>query len=197
LRTIPVHVTSPGLPTSGSQAISEVVGAAGHFLDHCRPRATGVAVVGRIDPPSGDAPPLHARCSVSLRREPGFYLAQVLVVTPPRLQGVVHLKQQPYNEVSILGAPLRTNVEGIAWEFVVTQRAATSVDWAVSLHDLGGGGTAPDGIWSSAGWRQSAWENCGGSGSGSAGSAKAGWSGAFTGSGSNGPGVEFVSDCGR
>ena len=73
LPAIPVRVTSPGLPASGREAISDVVAATGHLLDHCRPRADGVAVVGRIDPgrvvPAyGHAPPMRARCSVSLRR---------------------------------------------------------------------------------------------------------------------------------
>lgn len=189
LRTIPVHVTSSGLPTSRSGAISEVVGAAGHFLDHCRPRTSGVAVVGRIDPPSGDAPPLRARCSVSLRREHGFYLAQVLVVTPPELQDV-HLQQQPYDFVETHGAG-RINEEAIAWEFAVTRSGAASVDWATSAQSRRGGGAIPAGTWNSHGWpRPSWWDSCGGHSWGwaSARTTAAGWSG---------PNVEFVSVCGR
>jgi hypothetical protein len=162
MRTLPVDVTSPGPPTSGEQAISEVVAAAGHFLDHCRPRTPGVAVVGRIDPPRGNAPPLHARCSVTLRHERGFDIAQVLVVTPPGLRGT-RVTQHPGEAVSIPSGPAITrgqywlgyarNAEAIAWEFVVTRRGARSFDSATVLHTRPGGGALPAGIWSSAGWQ--------------------------------------------
>jgi hypothetical protein len=44
-----VRVTSPGPPADPSTAIGEVVGAAGGFLDHCRPQTAGVPVDGQID----------------------------------------------------------------------------------------------------------------------------------------------------
>src|SRR5204863_334469 len=37
LRPVRVAVTSPGLPPSESAAVSDVVAASGHLLDHCRP----------------------------------------------------------------------------------------------------------------------------------------------------------------
>ena len=199
LRTIPVDVTSPGLPTSRGHAISEVVAAAGHLLDHCRPRTSAVAVVGRIDPPRGDAPPLQARCSVILRRERGYYLAQVLVVTPPNLRGV-HLVQRPYEEISIPNVESKTgpccgstrDAEAVAWEFVVTRRGATSVDSNSVATTLAGGSAIPEGIWTSAGWPRpsSGSYSCGGSlGSGLGGLGA--WNGV------RGPDVAFVSVCGR
>jgi hypothetical protein len=190
LPTIPVRVTSPGLPTSRARAISEVVAASGHFLDHCRPRAPGVAVIGRIVAPGGEAPPLRARCSVSLRRERGFYLAQVLVVTPPVLDRVrVDFQRQPFNFVSLRSARIYSNDEVIAWEFVVTQRGAKSVDWAASTKTLDGGGTMPGGFWTSAGWsRPPGGNDCGGTSWGWSSIAKT-WSG--------GPYVSFVSVCRR
>jgi hypothetical protein len=127
------------------------VAAAGHLLDHCRPHKSGIAVVGRIDPPSGDAPPLHARCSVTLRRERGFYLAQMLAVTPPRLQGV-HFVQQLYEEMW-LGST--GNTEAIAWKFDVTQRGATSVDSTMAATtERGNSGNLPDWYWSRGRWRR-------------------------------------------
>ena len=119
LRPVTVAVTSPGLPTSESAAIGAVVAAAGHLLDHCRPRSSGVAVTGRIDPPSGNAPPLQARCSVTLRREKGFDVAQVLIVTPPSLHGV--RVEEPYGTFT-RPTPQNHNAEAIAWQFVVTRR---------------------------------------------------------------------------
>lgn len=189
LPALPVDVASPGRPATPGRAISEVVTAAGHLLDHCRPRASGVAVVGRIDPPSGNAPPMHARCSVTLRRERGFYLAQVLVVTPPNFDGV-HVVQQPYEEISFPNGVSDSTryIEAIAWEFVVTRRGATSVDSAsAGWTKKGEGGSVPEGVWTRAGWRRATDQSpCGFGFSGRAGEF-----------GASGPYVLFVSVCGR
>src|SRR5262249_6935610 len=97
-RPIRVAVSSPGLPASDSAAVNEVVAPSGHLLDQCRPRTSGVSVVGRIDPPSGIWPPLLTRCSITLRRERGFYVAQLFIVSPPNLRGAgVH---EPYEDLS-------------------------------------------------------------------------------------------------
>jgi hypothetical protein len=174
-----VAVTSPGLPPSETAAVNDVVAATGHLLDHCRPRTSGVSVVGQIDPPSGNAPPLQARCSISLQREPGFYVAHVLVVAPPDLRGV-HI-QQPYETLS--GASIQNgNTQAIAWEFVVTRQGATSVNSAMQASSRPGGHLARDWLWSSSGAKESVGMQCG-AGSGGSGNA-------------DGPNVTFVSVCG-
>jgi hypothetical protein len=180
LRPVKVAVTSPGLPASDSAALKNVVAATGHLLDHCRPRTSGVAVVGRIDPPSGNALPLQARCAVSLRREPGFYVAQVLIVTPPGLQGV-HI-DEPYEGLS--GTPAQNrNTESIGWQFVVTRAGATSINTSEQETSVSGGGMAPDWTWTGSKWEGPGGSRCGGSGGG--------------GGGVNGPDISFVSVCGR
>jgi hypothetical protein len=174
-----VAVTSPGLPKSPTDAVNAVVAASGHLLDNCRPTKPGVAVAGRIDPPSGDAPPLQARCSVSLRPERGFYDAQVLVLTPPDLSGV-HV-EQPYE--AFTGTNVRNdNTQALAWEFVVTRNGAMSVSSANYATSLRGGGMAPGWFWTSSGAATSDNNRCGFA-SGSSGNA-------------NGPDVSFVSVCG-
>ncbi len=183
LRPVRVTVKSPGLPASGDQAVSDVVAATGHLLDHCRPRTSGVSVVGRIDPPTGasrNAPPMQARCSITLRREGEFYDAQLLILTPPDLRGV--RVERPYEAITATPVENR-NTEAIAWEFVVTRSGATSVYSAQQDTTRPGGG-----LWRSWAWSGSEWQNsdrslCGGS------------DGGF--GGVNGPDVVFVSFCGR
>ena len=175
-----IAVTSPGLPESATAAVNDVVAATGHLLDNCRPSKPGVAVVGRIDPPSGDAPPLQARCSINLQKRRGFYDAQVLVLTPPDLQGV--RVEQPYE--ALTGTTVRNeNTQALAWEFIVTRNGATSVSSANYATTRSGDGMAP--IWSRSGSgpKESRDLRCGVS---------------FGRSGdANGPDVTFVSVCGR
>ena len=180
LRTVRVVVTSPGLTASESAALQDVVVATGHLLNHCRPRTAGVPVVGRIDPPSGNWPPLQARCSISLRRELGFYLAQVLVLTPPNLRGV---PVDPTYEALTTPNVRNRNTQVIAWQFVVTRQGATSVYSAENETGRSGGGRAPDWTWSSSGPRRSGDSQCGFSGGGFG--------------GLDGPDVYFLSGCGR
>jgi hypothetical protein len=179
LRTVRVPVTSPGLPVSAQVAVNNVVAATGNLLDHCRPTTSGASVVGRIEPPSGNSPPLRARCSISLRRERGFYVAQVLIVTPPELRGV-HI-EPPYENLSATNARNR-NTEAIAWEFVVTRHGATSVYSAENDTSRSGGGMAPDWTWTGSKWQGPGGSRCGGSGGGFG--------------GVNGPDISFVSVCG-
>lgn len=176
LPPVRVPVTSPGLPANETAAVNDVVAATGHLLDHCRPRASGVSVVGRIDPPSGNAPPLQARCSITLRRERGLYDAQVLILTPPDLKGV-HI-ESPYEAFSGTDVANR-NTESIAWEFVVTRHGATPVSGAEADTTRPGGG-----LWQSWDWTGSKWQpgdrsQCGGS------------------DGSSGATVVFIAICGR
>jgi hypothetical protein len=181
LRPVRVTVTSPGLPASETAAVKEVVAASGHLLDHCRPRTSGVSVVGRIDPPSGTWPPMQARCSISLRRERDFYSAQVLVLTPPDLRGA---RVDPtYDAITRSGDVRNANTQVLAWEFVVTRDGATSVYSAENETSRPGGGRSPDWIWSSPGPQRSGDSQCGFSGGGF---------GAL-----DGPDVYFVSGCGR
>jgi hypothetical protein len=179
LRPIRVAVASPGLPKSQSAALNEVVSATGHLLDHCRPTAPGVSVVGRIDPPSGNAPPLQARCSVSLRREHGFYVAQVLIVTPPNLHGV--RVEEPYEGLSGTNAENR-NTEAIAWQFVVTRNGGTSINSAEQDTTVAADRMTPDWTWTGSRWEGPGGSRCGGSGGGSG--------------GVDGPDISFVSVCG-
>jgi hypothetical protein len=180
LHPLRVAVASPGLPASESAALKEVVAATGHLLDRCRPTAAGVSVVGRIDPPSGNAPPLQARCSVSLRRERGFYVAQVLIVTPPDLRGV--RVEAPYEGLSASYVPHR-NTEAIAWQLVVTRRGVTSVNSASGDTTAPGGGLFKSWDWTGSEWQEGDRSLCGGSDG--------------SGLGVNGPNVVFVSLCGR
>jgi hypothetical protein len=180
LPALRVAVTSPGLPASDRAAVAEVVAATGHLLDRCRPQRAGVPVVGRIDPPSGDAPPMRARCSIGLRRERGFLVAQVLIVTPPGLRGV-HVRE-PYE--GLVGPHTRSrNTEAIAWQFVVTRNGASSVYSAEIDTTRSGTRMAPDWTWTGSKWQGPGGSRCGGSGEGFG--------------GIDGPDIEFVSVCSR
>jgi hypothetical protein len=177
LRPIRVAVTSPGLPKSESAALNAVVAASGHLLDNCRPTTSGVSVAGRIDPPSGDAPAMQARCSVTLERKRGFYVARVLIVTPPSLQ--VHAVE-PYGVLSGPNDPSH-NAEAIAWQFVVTRDGATSVYSTDQNTTAAADRTVPGWTWTGANWQGPVNSQCGGGGGGNS---------------VNGPSVAFVSACG-
>ena len=176
-----VAVSSPGLPASESAAVADVVAATGHLLDHCRPRASGVSVVGRVSAPDRGAPPLQTRCSVTLHREGDFYEAQVLVVSPPDLRGAgVH---GPYEDLTPhWQAGQIRNAQVIGWEFVVTRDGAFSV-YSAETAETRSGGRAPDYTWSGAAGQRSGGGQCGFTGGGFG--------------GKDGPSLTFVSACGR
>jgi len=181
--SIRVTVTSPGPPASTTAAFDDVVAATGHLFDHCRPTGPGASVVGRIDAPRRSAPPMRARCSITVRHERSFDLAQALVITPPSLRGI--RVNEPYEALPWFpGAGNTTiNAEAIAWQFVVTRDGATSVDsTSVESAKAGSGLMAPDWQWTSSGWTgRPGGSRCGHTGGG--------------GGGYVGPYVEFVSAC--
>jgi hypothetical protein len=157
LPVLHVRVAAPWPRPSGSAAIGEVVAAAGHLLDHCRPVMPGVAVDGQIYPSSGPATPMNAQCSVTLSREGRFLDAQVLVLIPPGLQGVQIY--QPYETLwpitQLLPLTASPPYEGIAWEFAVTRDRATPVaaaTLAATCNTTGfeAGGMVPDVVFVSA-----------------------------------------------
>ena len=179
LPTARVGVKTSGAPSRQS-ALVDVVAATGHLLDHCTPTTSGVAVIGRINAPEHRAPPLRARCSISLQREHGFFRAQVLVVSPPGLRGV-HVSSQ-YERV---GFPLKPgrNATAVAWLFVVTRDGAISVDSTSVESTKSVRGGAPGWQWTTSGFQpNSGGTKCGGTGGG--------------GGGPVGPYIEFVSACG-
>ena len=124
LPVLQVGVTAPGPPSDEAAAIAEVVAAAGHLLDQCRPQTPGVPVEGQINPPSGSVPPMSAQCSVSLGSEGSFWVAQVLILSPPGLSEVTI--GSPYETLASTTPP-SPPYEAIAWEFVVTRERAIPV----------------------------------------------------------------------
>jgi hypothetical protein len=171
------RVKVPGPVPDSSIALTDVVSAAAHLFDHCRPTRSGVVVAGDIDPPSGSAPPMHAACSITLDRDGPLLVAQALVVVPTSLQGVeVH---QPYEEVRL---PEHVGTaEAIAWEFVVTAEGALPVATNMAVSTKPADRMAPD--WD---WTGTRWEGPGGSHCGQTGG---------TGGVGIGASIEFVSVC--
>jgi hypothetical protein len=175
-----VGVTTPEPAPNESAAVAEVVAATGHLLDHCRPTSPGVAVSGKIVAPKGSAPPMSARCSITLQRERGFLVAQVLIAIPPRYRGV-HL-QPPYEQLT--WPKSGRNAEMIGWQFVITRKGAISVGSTSVQSTKAGKSMAPDWQWTTAGWKgRPGGSRCGGTGGG--------------GGGYVGPLVEFISVCPR
>jgi hypothetical protein len=184
LPALTVAVKAPGPPPDERTAVADVVAASGHLLDRCRPERVGVAVQGRIYPPSGNiyppsghTPPMAATCSVSLQHEGKFLTAQALIVSPPG-QGDVHVTQ-PYENLSPHPTP---PFEAIAWEFVVTKNGATPVAATAEDATKPANRMAPDWSWTSSGVQRlgRGSDRCGGSGES--------WGGAS-------PSVEFISVC--
>ncbi|HEY2354232.1 MAG TPA: hypothetical protein VGH79_04955 [Gaiellaceae bacterium] len=125
LQTLTVPVAVPtGRPPSNGAAMAEVVASTGHLLDNCRPTRPGVAVSGEIKAPRNSAPPMSARCSISLQHEHGFVRAQVFVTIPAGHRAHV---QEPYEFIHY-PKPKWNNTEAIAWLFVVTHKGAISTN---------------------------------------------------------------------
>jgi len=158
LPAVRIDVAAPGPPSTSGAAISDVVAATGGLLDHCRPEKPGVAVEGKIDSPGGPGSSMKARCSVTLRSEGRFLVAQVLMLIPPKLRGV-HVVQ-PYDTLS-WRRHVRRPYEAIAWQLVVTKKGAVTV--AGSTHDATRAGTtmAPEWFWSGSSWGQPSAAKCG------------------------------------
>jgi hypothetical protein len=158
-RLPPLHVgvASPGAPPDDQTAIADVVEASGGLLDRCRPQKPGVAVQGEIDAPDGDAPPMNATCSVTLRSEGRFLVAQALVLVPPGLRGV--RVRQPYEVVSLPKLP--RPYEAIAWEFVVTKEGAETVAGMTRDATKPGGRMAPGWYWLGSRWSGPDSSRCG------------------------------------
>jgi len=185
LPALRVRVTSPGAPSDASAAVAEVVAAAGHVFDRCRPQTPGVPVDGQIDPPSGSTPPMSARCSLSFTSEGSFWIAQALAVSPP---GPPVLQVwQPYETLWQPGLPppmLTPPYEEIAWEFVVTRDGATPVAAATAWAAYPSNQLAPLWYWSGTGWQFGGSGQCGGS------FFLPSWAYGFT-----GPDISFISAC--
>jgi hypothetical protein len=177
LPALTVAVKAPGPPPNKNAAVAAVVAASGHLLDRCRPARAGVAVRGQIYPPSGNTPPMAATCSVSVRPEGRFLVAQALITSPPG-SGYAHVDES-YEDLSVHHA---SPYEVVAWEFVVTRDGATPVAAAEQDATKASGRMAPDWSWTSSGVQQlgSGDSRCGGSGTS--------WGGASA-------TVEFISVC--
>jgi hypothetical protein len=182
LPALSVRVGAPWPRPDQSAAADEVVAAAGHLLDQCRPQAPGVPVYGQINPPSGNAPPMNAECSLSIGWEGSFLVAQVLVLIPPGLPGVQIF--QPYETLwptgHWVGLASSPPYEAIAWEFVVTRYKAIPVAAATLSATNSSSQMAPFWGWDGSGWRLEGTGSCGGTG--------------FA-AGGRGPEIEFISAC--
>ena len=143
LPTLRTVVAAPGPAPDETQAVADVVAAAGHLFDKCRPVRARVPVIGTIDPPSGTAPAMHAACSIDLRREGFFWVAQTLVLIPPTLRGVK--VSEPYEQLTM---PVdSSSAEAIAWEFVDTAKGALPVATDTADTTLPSSAMAPNWSW--------------------------------------------------
>lgn len=178
LPALTVAVKAPRHPPDERTAVADVVAASGHLLDRCRPERAGVAVQGLIYPPSGGTPPMHARCSVSIKNGGNFLRAQVLIVSPPSRRHV-HVRQ-PYVQLTTASTnPTHSPYEASVWEFVVTKDRTVPV--AAAEAEATKPGKGRETFWSLMGshWQKSGDGVCGGTG----------------GSGGQTPMFDFISVC--
>jgi hypothetical protein len=144
---------------------------------------SGVPVDGQIYPPSGNAAPMDARCSITISSEGTFLVAQALVLIPPGLTGVQIY--EPYETLWPIGDPFAVLAkpapfEAIAWEFVVTRERAIPVDSATIAGTKTSTQAAPYFHWNGTSWHEDDANTCGG--------------GLIAGGG-RWPEVEFISAC--
>jgi hypothetical protein len=161
LPVLRTSVSAPSPAPTSTKAITDVVAAAGGLFDRCAPTQPGVAVTGTIDPPNGDAPPMRASCSIDLRREGRFWVAQTLTLVPPTLHGV--RVRQPYEQLTEPHSRSGTS-EAIAWQFVVTKNGATPVASVEEDTTTAANKMAPDWDWTGHRWQGPGASRCGGEG---------------------------------
>jgi hypothetical protein len=91
---------------------------------------------------------MDAGCSVTIHPEGRFVVAQVLVLIPASMRGVVI--RQLYGNLSIPKRP--RPYEAIAWAFVVTKDGATTAAGSMRDATRVGNGMAPGWDWNGSRW---------------------------------------------
>jgi hypothetical protein len=158
LPVLRVGVVAPGPPPDRQTAVADVVAASAHLLDSCRPHKAGVPVQGKIYVPSRSALPMAARCSVGIRREGKFLVAQELLRIPGDIQQV--RIGQRYERVSL--PKHGSQLEAMGWAFVVTRDGATPVVTATADRTRAADHMAAEWAWSGSKWRWAGSSRCGG-----------------------------------
>ncbi len=154
LPPLTVRVASPGPTPSTTSALRQSLRETGGLFRRCSPTSPAVAVLGTIEPPSGQAPASVATCAATVHVYDGFDVVTLSVITPPGA------------DVGLPGAnaylpptlPPREAAEGIVWRFVVSVRGAIDVGGSSRSRSWSGGvvpakrALVPDFTWDGSVW---------------------------------------------
>jgi hypothetical protein len=158
--TLHVHVDATGPSPPPAEAVARAAEATHGLLDECRPPADG-SVLGTIRPPgdAGDVPPMEARCSAAVDREPGFTVVTFVITTPTTAPAV----SAPAGFVARLSPPSgRGDAETIVWRFVVTDVARPVASGMAARTTPNGDSMTTEFDIGSKGWSDGDASGCGG-----------------------------------
>jgi hypothetical protein len=139
LDPVTVNVVTPGPAPSPDEAVARVVQSLAPVFDACAPGPDGQPVTGELRPPSGNAPPMNARCSATVQELDGFALVTLQFVAPSDAPDV------EFPDSGFASLPGTGPIEAGAWTFAVTSDAARAVDPSHTAgRTVGGDRMAPD-----------------------------------------------------
>jgi hypothetical protein len=151
LPEVEVDVAAPGAPADDQAAVDATVATPGSPFQSCDPRADGSTTTGVFYPPDGaDLPPLSIRCWTDVRREDGFTVVALNLISPQDAPDY-EISEQPQVRFGGAPPPGEDNFLAVRWSFVVTADdvrpyIALSVSRAVTddryspYYELRGGG---------------------------------------------------------
>ena len=145
LPTVPAisaRVLGTGTAPPVDVALDAALSVTGGLFRSCLPIASGSWVVGTIDPPvatgtpAQDAPtripPMNARCSARIVREPGFDVVTLLYVVPADAPGAAVQRYLKMTDAPNLAGD--GSVEEGRWVFVITSTNVTEAEPLESLY---------------------------------------------------------------
>jgi len=162
--SVTLGVEAPGAPATVSGSIAAAIAEPGSPWQVCPPGPFGEPATGVLETPDGqDLPSLTLRCWASVRREEGFDVVSLHLVSP---------SDAPAYEIGEgteigwwEGLPGEANMLALRWSFVVTTEDARPYLSQMRARALGEGETVTyalsDGVWETWGWGPCGYESMG------------------------------------
>lgn len=120
LPEVEVEVAAPGAPADDQAAVDAAVATPGSPFQSCEPKADGSTTTGVFAPPDGAAlPALSIRCWTDVRREEGFTVVALNLVSPEDAPDY-EISEEPQVRFGGSPPPGEDNFLAVRWSFVVT-----------------------------------------------------------------------------
>jgi hypothetical protein len=120
LPEVEVEVAAPGAPADDQAAVDATVDTPGSPFQSCDPEADGSTTTGVFAAPDGAAlPALSIRCWADVRREGGFTVVALNLVSPEDAPDY-EISEEPQVRFGSSSPPGEGNFLAVRWSFVVT-----------------------------------------------------------------------------